>query len=428
MATRRIDFKTFAAARNANVLDNDSYALAPELGRGVKEGVAKSTLYNKSIRQLSLISTALATYLSNRLDEDVIDDGSIETLIDQIKRAIGVQAAEDVVIPIGTLEQKGIVQFSETLSESTETDKNDLAATIGALSRVHRRVSYLESIINNRYVAVPGQSKYNPIYDWIIPVGTILVYNTDQKDPNVIYPGTKWTKISPGVGLRTARADKADLNVVKGKDSVTLVTDQLPNFNLSVNLSTSEFNYGTKTSNPTDLGTPTTNPHDHGTISTSQFNYGDKVTTVHDTGSVQTSSFDYGQRSTNGGGAHTHTVSISRGGDGGNGADHDVPYAAMWGSTSSNSAGDHSHTISIGPHTHTVPIGTHTHTVSIGAHTHTVTIGAHVHTIALGSHTHQVVIGAHTHTVTGNTGSIGKGYPIDIINTYLGVVAWIRVS
>lgn len=423
----RNDFKLFATAQNANVLSNASYFASPYVGPGVKEGVASAALYNKTLRQLSIISVALATYLQGRLEEDLVDNGSIDTIVDQIKRAIGKQASEDVKIPEGSLTKKGILQLSETLSESLNNDDNAKAATIGVVSKLHRRIKYLESLVNNTYRGSAGNPAYNPMYDWVIPVGTVKVYFNKATDPNALYPGTRWEKVNPGIGLRTAKEDGTDLNQVKGKDSVTLSADQLPNFSLGIALTTSSFDYGSKTSAVTDLGSPGTSSYNHGTITASTFDYGTKGTTGHDYGTVGTSTFDYGTKTAATAGAHSHYGVPSR-------ADPWDIGGSTWqrfnfsNIASTDASGDHSHSVWIGAHSHTVYIGAHSHSVGIGTHNHTVAIGAHSHSVALGSHTHGITIGAHSHTVTGNTSSIGKGYSIDIVNTYLGVVAWKRVA
>lgn len=424
---RRIDFKLFAAARNANVLTNESYFASPYVGPGVKTGKASAPLYNKTMRQLSLIAVSLATYLSQRLNEDVIDDGTIETLVDQIKRAIGKQAQTDVVIPEGTLKQKGIVQFSNVVNSGSPSEDDDSkAATIGILSKIHRRLEVIESYVNNTFKPTASQ-KYNPVYDWMIPIGTMLVYNNDT-NPNLLYPGTTWEKLAAGVGIRTAKNDKSDLAKLGGADSVSLKTNQLPTFKLAVNINTTEFDYGSKVSNPTNLGSPSTSGHDYGTITSSGFDYGTKNTESHNIGNVETSEFDYGTKGTNGAGGHNHTITVARGGDGGDGSDGGVPYACMWNSSNTSWAPDHTHTVTIGAHKHTVVIGAHLHSVYIGAHSHTTVIGAHTHTVSLGSHTHVTPIGAHSHLVSGYTSEIGSGYPIDIINTYYGSNIWIRTA
>lgn len=425
-ATRN-DFKLFATAQNANVLSNASYAASPYVGPGVKEGVASAALYNKTFRQLSIISVALATYLQQRLDEDLVDDGSIATIVDQIKRAIGVQASEDVQIPVGSLTKKGILQLSETLSEAANADDNAKAATIGVVSRLHRRIKYLESLVNNTYRGSAGNPAYNPMYDWVVPVGTVKVYYSKGVDPNTIYPGTRWEKVNPGIGFRTAKEDGTDLNSVKGKDSLTLDADQLPSFSLDVALTTSSFDYGSKTSTATDLGSPGTSSYNHGTITASTFDYGTKGTTGHDYGNITTSTFDYGTKSAATAGAHSHYGVPSRVSpwDIGGSTWQQFNFANI---ASTDAAGDHSHNVWIGAHNHTAYVGAHSHSVGIGAHNHTVVVGAHSHTVALGTHTHGITIGSHSHTVTGKTSSIGKGYAIDIVNTYLGVVAWKRIA
>lgn len=115
--------------------------------------------------------------------------------------------------------------------------------------------------------------------------------------------------------------------------------------------------------------------HNHST-SVSSTNLGTIVSTGTDLGTKTISTFNYGTKSTTGGGAHSHTVPISRGGDGGNGKDSGALYASMMGSTATTQSGAHSHSVAIGSHNHTVVMGSHSHSVSIGSHSHSVTVNA----------------------------------------------------
>lgn len=115
--------------------------------------------------------------------------------------------------------------------------------------------------------------------------------------------------------------------------------------------------------------------HNH-TTSVSGTNLGTVVSTSTDLGTKTVTSFNHGTKTTGLGGNHSHSVPISRGGDGGNGSDGGQAYASMQGSTATTQGGNHSHSVNIGTHNHTVAMGSHNHSIPIGSHAHTVTVNA----------------------------------------------------
>ncbi|SUY95376.1 phage tail fiber protein [Citrobacter freundii] len=126
---------------------------------------------------------------------------------------------------------------------------------------------------------------------------------------------------------------------------------------------------------------------DLGTLTSSTFDYSTKTTDTPDLGSKSTSAFDYGAKSTDNHGGHAHSVDVyylntsqqgARVGAGG-------MYAGGVGPQGTQSGGAHAHAVYIGAHDHTVYIGAHGHNVAIGAHNHTMAIGAHAHSVTVES-------------------------------------------
>jgi hypothetical protein len=74
------DFLLWATGANANVLSQAEYAGLGNRSSGVVAGVASGKLYNKQNRQASIISSMIAQFISDRLNADVIDDGTIATI------------------------------------------------------------------------------------------------------------------------------------------------------------------------------------------------------------------------------------------------------------------------------------------------------------------------------------------------------------
>ncbi|HBO5585615.1 TPA: hypothetical protein L4556_002035 [Pseudomonas aeruginosa] len=87
MATN--DFLPFAGGAGSNVLTQAAYASLSARTAGFTAGVAKSAELNKVWRQASIMSAALAQLIADNTGLDVIDDGSIATILENLKTAVG---------------------------------------------------------------------------------------------------------------------------------------------------------------------------------------------------------------------------------------------------------------------------------------------------------------------------------------------------
>ena len=75
MATN--EFKPFSIAGGANIISQAEYETLTALSTGFTAGVAKANEINKVLRQASFIAAALAQFVSDKANVDVMDDGSI---------------------------------------------------------------------------------------------------------------------------------------------------------------------------------------------------------------------------------------------------------------------------------------------------------------------------------------------------------------
>jgi len=92
MAT--VDYKPFANDAGANVVTQAEYVslLASSLQDGMLSGEARSNVFNKVFRQSSVMTAAVAQFLSQSLgDTDVLDDGDVDALALKIRNATGNQ-------------------------------------------------------------------------------------------------------------------------------------------------------------------------------------------------------------------------------------------------------------------------------------------------------------------------------------------------
>ena len=86
MATN--DIKAFAAAGGANVLTQAEYQALSALSTGFTSGKASAKEVNKAIRQATLVAAALAQFVSDRGEVDVLDDGNVAGLATKLIAAL----------------------------------------------------------------------------------------------------------------------------------------------------------------------------------------------------------------------------------------------------------------------------------------------------------------------------------------------------
>jgi len=83
------DFKPFALSADANVMTQEGWENLPALLSGFTAGKASSAQINKAIRQATFIAAALAQYTADRSEQDVLDDGDIDSFITKMGSAFG---------------------------------------------------------------------------------------------------------------------------------------------------------------------------------------------------------------------------------------------------------------------------------------------------------------------------------------------------
>lgn len=89
MATN--DFKPFATAGGANVLSQSDYLALAALSTGWSSGKASAKEVNKAIRQATFIAAAIAQFVSQKTEMDVLDDGDIQGFIEKLTKGFGYQ-------------------------------------------------------------------------------------------------------------------------------------------------------------------------------------------------------------------------------------------------------------------------------------------------------------------------------------------------
>lgn len=87
-----VDYQPIANGGSANVETQAQYLIdlagGGSLQNGYQAGLAKSVQVNKTLRQLSMVSAAVANFIANQLGINVLDDGNLANLITILTAAI----------------------------------------------------------------------------------------------------------------------------------------------------------------------------------------------------------------------------------------------------------------------------------------------------------------------------------------------------
>ncbi|WP_225851804.1 hypothetical protein [Citrobacter amalonaticus] len=85
------DFKPFASGPGANVTSQADWENLPALLSGFMSGKASSAQMNKAFRQASFIAAALAQFVSEKTDQDVLDDGDLPGFVEKLTAGFAAQ-------------------------------------------------------------------------------------------------------------------------------------------------------------------------------------------------------------------------------------------------------------------------------------------------------------------------------------------------
>jgi hypothetical protein len=96
---KQIDFLPFATGAGATVDSQATYAGSSYQVNGMQNGLALPNEFNKVWRQSSVVAAALATFISDTLNIDVLDDGNLAALVTELKNAIRAGGNKILVVP-----------------------------------------------------------------------------------------------------------------------------------------------------------------------------------------------------------------------------------------------------------------------------------------------------------------------------------------
>ncbi|EGM6324823.1 hypothetical protein IRX07_002227 [Escherichia coli] len=134
------DFKAFATDRNANVMSQEEWEALPALLSGFTAGKASSAQVNKVIRQASFIAAALAQFVSNKTQRDVLDNGDLPGFVELLGSGFAVEYLSRKN-PFGDIKSDGTVQTAlENLGMTDilndKQDKNDNLTSLSSLTGI----------------------------------------------------------------------------------------------------------------------------------------------------------------------------------------------------------------------------------------------------------------------------------------------------
>lgn len=103
------DFKAFATDRKANVISQEEWEALPALLSGFTAGKASSAQVNKVIRQASFIAAALAQFVSDKTQRDVLDNGDLPGFVELLGSGFAVEYLSRKN-PFGDIKSDGTVE------------------------------------------------------------------------------------------------------------------------------------------------------------------------------------------------------------------------------------------------------------------------------------------------------------------------------
>ncbi|EPB2802656.1 phage tail protein [Escherichia coli] len=87
------NFKAFATGASANVISQDDYEALTALVTGFTAGKASSAQVNKALRQATFIAAALAQFVADTKNTDVLDNGDLSTFVTTLTEALNASAS-----------------------------------------------------------------------------------------------------------------------------------------------------------------------------------------------------------------------------------------------------------------------------------------------------------------------------------------------
>ncbi|MEQ4915967.1 hypothetical protein [Morganella morganii] len=128
------EFLPFGTAEGANVLSNQEYEALAARHNGFNSGVAKSKELNKVWRQASLIASAVAQFIVDTDQADLLDDGNVTTIKSRLVSAMKEAFKSEMPAVPKTVQTTG-TSTSDVMSQKAVTDQLNTKASKDDLSK-----------------------------------------------------------------------------------------------------------------------------------------------------------------------------------------------------------------------------------------------------------------------------------------------------
>ncbi|ENA8942830.1 hypothetical protein ABG093_002106 [Escherichia coli] len=184
------DFKAFATGKNANVMSQEEWEALPALLSGFTAGKASSAQVNKVIRQASFIAAALAQFVSDKTQRDVLDNGDLPGFVELLGSGFAVEYLSRKN-PFGDIKSDGTVK----------TALENLGLGEAAKREVGTGVNQIPDMAS--FTSGPGWMKF--------PDGTIIQFGVSIAGP-IGYPTTVNFPIPFTSGYRIATSFDSAIN------------------------------------------------------------------------------------------------------------------------------------------------------------------------------------------------------------------------
>ncbi|EFD5228777.1 hypothetical protein N8M33_002925 [Escherichia coli] len=184
------DFKAFATDRNANVISQEEWEALPALLSGFTAGKASSAQVNKVIRQASFIAAALAQFVSDKTQRDVLDNGDLPGFVELLGSGFAVEYLSRNN-PFGDIKSDGTVPTALENLGLGEAAKRDVGTG-------ENQIPDMAS-----FTSGPGWMKF--------PDGTIIQFGVSIAGP-IGYPTTVNFPIPFTSGYRIATSFDSAIN------------------------------------------------------------------------------------------------------------------------------------------------------------------------------------------------------------------------
>jgi hypothetical protein len=174
MPALEIDYVPFATEVGANVYLPATYQALAVVGTGVEPGLADPQLANTTWRLSSMISAAIATFISNSLGIAVLDDGNLPNLVSELSSAVAVSGSIGVSRTITSSANFNIIVSDYALAMDRTTAPAATVATLPSTAVIGQKFRVCDLAANfaafNVTVAAPAGHNISLLTEVILNV------------------------------------------------------------------------------------------------------------------------------------------------------------------------------------------------------------------------------------------------------------------